>query len=63
MAPAKTALFAGAHQTARHPVRRGLAGNPGFPRAYATSASGLKLAAFGITAAGSVPIQLPSSSV
>jgi hypothetical protein len=33
------------------------------PMGQATSASGVKLAAFGMTAAGSVPIQLPSSSV
>jgi len=32
-------------------------------RRQATNASGLKLAAFGMTAAGSVPIQFPSSSV
>ena len=33
-APAKTALFAGASPTLRHPLRRGLAGEPWVPRGY-----------------------------
>ena len=36
MAPAKTALFDGARQALRQPLRRGPAGNPGFPRVYET---------------------------